>query len=340
MIEGKRQDLPKEQVEIRKLGPDEKIYDLYYWDEVIQEVGCGGKVVVCSPKDTPGSPVTAGGTCFSGGGSESTWSGSHVMKIKSKEDLISHGSEAKFRKAHMKMLNLPPHTGVLPLHEVLEDDTFYYVVMEKATGGTLLCSLLEEFSDGIMPERAVKRLMQEILSAIGHLHESGILHRDIKPDNLVVQIYDEPCSPGGKVRRVKLIDFDIADPDWTPMSPSKRSNWSGTLQNSAPETFIGTFSQRSDLYSVGILLYLLMTGRQPFDDTIYEAHYDYQNLEQVYDKLLHATIDWTGDCWDSQSLCRDFCQWLLAFDPDSRPACAADAASHAWFRSSKATSST
>merc|ERR1719335_801144 len=121
------------------------------------------------------------------------------MKIKAKADL-SADSEEQFRKAQLKMLNMPKHSGVLPLTEVLEDDNFYYVVMEKANGGSLLSSLLEEFSDGIMPERAVKQLMKEILSAIAHIHRQGMLHRDIKVDNLVVQKNDEPSSPGGIIR--------------------------------------------------------------------------------------------------------------------------------------------
>jgi serine/threonine protein kinase len=322
----------KEPLNIKFLDPGVKIYDLYYWDEVIQEEGCGGKVVVCTPKVFGDeSPVTAKSL-----GSK-TRPGTHVMKIKAKAEL-SGNSEEQFRKAQLKMLNMPSHTGVLPLTEVLEDDNFFYVVMEKANGGSLLSSLLEEFSDGVMPEAAVKRLMKEILLAIAHMHKSGILHRDIKPDNLVVQVYDEPSSPSGKVRKVKIIDFDVADPDWTPMSPGKKSNWAGTLRNSAPETFRGYVSQRTDLYSIGIILYLLMAGRPPYDDSIFDKYGEFDALEDVYVTLRDANIDWEGSCWDHNPLCRDFCKTLLAFDPELRPCSAEEALRHEWFRSGRCSS--
>jgi len=227
---------------------------------------------------------------------------------------------------------LVPHMGILPLHEVLEDDVFYYVVMPKANGGSLLRSLVEEHPDGIMPEREIKRIMREILSALNHLHKQGILHRDIKVDNLVVQVDDEPSSPGGKFRKVQLIDFDIADGEWLPDSPSKKGpGWVGTVRNSAPETFRGIFSQRSDLYSVGTVLYLLMAGRQAFDEEIYEAYNNYSDLDAISEKLAEAQIDWELSCWKQHPACRNFCMWLLSYEPEKRPHNAEEAAAHHWF---------
>lgn len=347
---------PQETACIRRLDQGEKIFDLYYWDEVLQEQGCGGKVVVCTPKvsgdltspllrssRSSGSSPSSGRSpgigwrrekaSTPGSGAETTLPGrgTHVLKMKSKADLTKAGAEAQFRKAHLKMLNLPHHMGILPLHEVLEDENFYYVVMERANGGSLLSSLVEEYSDGLMPEKAVKRLMKEILSAIEHIHKQGILHRDIKVDNLVVQVYDDATSPGGKIRTVKLIDFDIADPDWIPASPGKKQKgWVGTMKNSAPETFRGIFSQRSDLYSVGTVLFLLMTGRSPYDDQIFDSS-DEIALDVLADRLRDSRIDWSLGCWTKHSACRDFCKSLLAYDPELRPASAQEAAKHQWF---------
>lgn len=308
-------------VDIKSLAEGEKIYDRYMWDEVLQEEGCGGKVVICTPKglETPED--------------RSEVEGAYVMKMKSKASLRKFGPEVEhsFRKSHLKMLNLPPHGGVLPLHEVLEDDAFYYVIMEKAKGGCLFRSLLQDYADGNMPVRALKNLMREVLAALDHVHKEGILHRDIKPDNLVVQVYDEPTSPGGKVKQVKLIDFDIADPDWCPMSPGKMASWVGTVRHSAPETFKGVFSQRSDLYSVGTILYLLVSGRMPYDDSIFDEAGGLNNMTGLYSNLFETKIDFSGECWQKQEKCKEFCMSLLAFDPNERPACAQEALGHAWF---------
>lgn len=307
---------------IQRLEADKKIFDLYYWNEVIQETGSGGKVVVCSAKVSgESSPLL-----------RPSGLGTHVMKIKSKEDLRKNAAEETFRKAHLKMLNLPPHMGVLPLYEVLEDDAFYYVVMEKANGGSLLGNLVEEYQDGIMPERAVRRLVKEILRAIEHIHNEGMLHRDIKVDNFVVHVDDQDASPGSKIRGVKLIDFDIADPDWIPNSPKKKfREWVGTLENSAPETFRGVFSQQSDLYSVGTVLYLLMSGRPPYDEDLFSLDLEVDYLEVAFERLASYAIDWNLSCWKQHTVCRDFCKWLLDFDLARRPANVEEALKHPWF---------
>jgi len=333
---------------IRRLKPKEKIYDLYYWStgDVIQENGSGGKVVVCAPKVSGDlspllSPKTFGsppGSPLSGllSSKNHKVGGTHVMKMKSKEDLRKTDSEECFRKSHLKMLNLPPHLGILPLHEVLEDNVFYYVIMEKANGGSLLCNLVEEYPDGLMPEKAVKRLVKEILAGVEHLHMQGILHRDIKVDNLVVHVDDEIASPCGKIKRVKLIDFDIADPDWIPHSPAKKMrDWVGTMANSAPETFRGIFSQQSDLYSIGTVLYLLMAGRQCHDESVFEVDDDFYEMEIVIERLAKSKICWEQKCWRDNPLGRDFCQLLLNYDPLKRPATAEIALKHPWFSTNR-----
>lgn len=304
--------------DIRYLADDEKIFDLYHWDEVLQEQGDGGKVVVCKPKSAANRFSTK----------------SYVMKIRSKESLqkVCHGVEEQFRRVHTRMLNLPPHDGVVPVHEVLEDDRFYYVVMAKASGGAFFPALLKEFGDGVMPATAVRRVLKDILEAVGYVHNQGMLHRDLKPDNLVMQ-----------VSRVCLIDFDHADPDWDPSAKAWQSIFCGTVRFSAPEAFLGFYSQASDLYSVGVILYLLLAGRMPYNDSLYEEEFErkrqagekskYDWRAAVYERMKEARIDWEFEPWTSQPLCREFCRQLLSFDAGERPRSAEEALTHAWFRS-------
>lgn len=297
-----------EERSIKALG-ETKIYDLYHWDQVIQEAGDGGKVVVCRPKCSKDGPSVEEGEEF-------------VMKIFKKHS-INEEKEAQFRKVQHRMLNFPPHSGVMPLHEVLEDDSFYYTVMEKAEGGPLFQSLVDAFPDGVIPAAAVKRVMKHILGALAHVHKNGMLHRDIKPDNIVVH---NGCPT--------LIDFDHADPDWNASEHKRVNSFFGTVRFSAPEAFRGYFSQQSDLYSVGVLLYLLMTGKLPRDDRIMEAIAEAEGRqwsEEIYMKVFYEdAVDWQCDPWPENYACRHFCQRLLHFFPQARPNSADEALAHPW----------
>eukprot|EP00913_Durusdinium_trenchii_P029709 g27844.t1 len=108
-----------------------KIYDIYYWEKVIQEDGDGGKVVVCRKKTEANGDFDKAGR----------W----------KEGFADH-----YRKVLLKMLSLPPHPGVMPVEEALEDDAFYYVVTPRATS-SFFDGLLVEFHDGVVPEGALRR---------------------------------------------------------------------------------------------------------------------------------------------------------------------------------------
>eukprot|EP00439_Symbiodinium_sp_Y106_P022661 s3625_g2.t2 len=311
--------------QIRTMEEKEKIFDLYLWNEVLQEEGDGGKVVVCEPKPIHSDVPFR----------------TYVMKMRSKKSLREASMEEQFRKSLFSLLNLPEHAGVLPLQEVLEDSQFYYIVMEQATGGSFFGGLLTEFEDGVMPPAEVRRLMRGILEAIGHVHEQGMIHRDLKPDNLVMRLCDDELSPTGKSRQVAIIDFDHADPDYkaTAKTPRSCEYFCGTVYFSAPEAFLGYFSPASDLYSIGIILYLLMAGKMPFDNSVFQE--EMSVLQQspksrgwtmnIYKRLKTEPIDWRCDPWPKQPLCCSFCQWLLAFEPGKRPSSAEEALQHEWF---------
>lgn len=307
------------------MEPGEKIFDLYYWDQVLQESGDGGKVVMCQPKlfsPCAGSPFSSGASAKSPGPARCDF----VMKIRAKEQLEQQGvSVERFALLQRRLLNLAPHPGVMPIHEVLEDDRCFYVVMPRATGGSLIHGLLTDYVDGVMPPRALRRLLREILAAVGHVHAQGMLHRDIKPDNIVLM-----------PKKAVLIDFDHADPQWSCEAAALaiHDEYLGTMRFNAPETFIGRFSRGSDLYSVGCILYLLVTGQMPYGDSVFDESDESRKgwRTAVFGRMRDAgPVDFLQDVWSAQPLCKSFCQELLAFSPSRRPADARAALAHAWF---------
>mmetsp|Transcript_16219 Transcript_16219/g.50934 ORF Transcript_16219/g.50934 Transcript_16219/m.50934 type:complete len:261 (+) Transcript_16219:1296-2078(+) len=259
------------------------------------------------------------------------------MKIRSKEDLRRCNLEEQFRRSQERMLNMPSHPGVVRLEEVLEDDTFYYVVMEKANGGSLFHSLVNDFKDGCMPAAAMKQVMREILEAVSHVHKQGMLHRDIKPDNLVMQI----GADGSK--RAMLVDFDHADPDWRPETAGQQfGQVFGTLRFNAPEALTGEFRPESDLYSTGVILYLLMTGRFPYGEEVYSEGpqgnnwSSWQRRSAVHQRMHETTVDFHRGPWEEQPACKELCQSLLSFTVAGRPSSAEEALRHDWFTQGEA----
>lgn len=310
---------------IRKLKEGQKIYDFYSWTEVLQEHGDGGKVVVCRKKNDIGEECK------------------YILKMRSKASIDIHPGQETYKRILLRFMNLPPHIGVLGFIEVLEDSQFIYSVMERAGGGPLLDNLLSRFTDGVVPESEMKQLMREIIDAVGHVHKQGILHRDIKPSNFVVRDVGDGSSDSPTSPRIALIDFDHSDTEYSPASPARPEGLCGTKGFNAPETYLGQNSPACDLYSVGVMLHLFMTGNLPYDVSQFEKsarrefrYADYKTISRgwlaaVYDQFLQAPlIDWDCEPWLGQPGCKDLCQSLLMLDPSQRIKTAEEALAHPW----------
>lgn len=239
------------------------------------------------------------------------------------------------------MLNFEPRVGIISVKDFFEDDTFYYVLMDKAEGGSFFECLLNEFEDGVMPHSAVQKVVKEILEALGHLHLEGILHRDIKPDNLVMKLHEDVQSPSGKVNKVTIIDFDHADTDFdSSVDTGADHHCYGTARFNAPESFLGHYSAASDLYSVGAILYLLISGSMPYPDEFFDDIQECTSpaasrrwTEAIYERMRFHTVDWRKTVWTESvpASCMGFCQRLLAFNPKERFSSAEEALAHPWF---------
>lgn len=92
--------------------------------------------------------------------------------------------------------------------------------------------------------------MEKLFRAIGHCHANGIVHRDIKPENIMI----------GKDKEVKLIDFGLSKQS----SSSSLSTIAGTPYYMAPEVLEGYYNNKCDIWSLGVLLYVLLSGYLPF----------------------------------------------------------------------------
>mmetsp|Transcript_6651 Transcript_6651/g.16315 ORF Transcript_6651/g.16315 Transcript_6651/m.16315 type:complete len:331 (+) Transcript_6651:187-1179(+) len=305
-----KQEAPQAQneIDIITLTPPQKLEDLYQFDMKLYDAGDRSKVFAAKERST-GKDV--------------------IVKVRKKG--FFSGGERVWRNVLTRIMNIEKSDNVLGIDTILEDEKGYYVVMQKCGGGELFDFLLNETD---VPERECKRIMREILRAVDHLHSQGLIHRDIKPENVLFTTNKEQQPEGP--RNLKLIDFDTCQ-DWTPKSP-KAQRIVGTPGYIAPESFRGDYTPASDLWSVGVILYILMTGDMPFPEDVFGDDIAGNNqvgggkMEQIYKRLKTFKIDFECPPWPDFPQARDLCSQLLAFDPGDRSPSAADALQHPWLK--------
>ena len=163
----------------------------------------------------------------------------------------------RFRR-EARALSLLSHPAISTVFDFDSDDGIDFLVMELVEGERLQ----DRLRGAPLAEQEVADIGAQIAAALAAAHEQGVIHRDLKPGNVMV-------TPKG---RVKLLDFGLAllCPGAAP-SPETRSltelgHVIGTLAYMSPEQLLGKESdERSDLYSLGVILYEMATGRRPFD---------------------------------------------------------------------------
>ncbi len=157
----------------------------------------------------------------------------------------------RFRREAQSTTSLA-HPNIVSIYDVGEEDGIYYIVMEYVEGQTLK-QYIQQFSP-VNPRRAV-HIMTQIVSAIQHAHDNHIIHRDIKPHNILID----------HEGNVKVTDFGIA----TALSSTtitQTNSVLGSVHYLSPEQARGGLAnKKSDIYSIGIVLFELLTGRLPFD---------------------------------------------------------------------------
>jgi serine/threonine protein kinase len=143
------------------------------------------------------------------------------------------------------------HNHILPLYDFGEQRPWYYLVMPYIDGGTLRDYLLKR---NVLTIEEAGSFLDQIASALQHAHDYGVVHRDVKPSNILLR------SDG----YAYLADFGLAKAKMEVDCLSYGGTMIGTPEYMAPELSNGANDHRSDIYSLGIILYQMLTGRVPF----------------------------------------------------------------------------
>ncbi|XP_018419270.1 PREDICTED: calcium/calmodulin-dependent protein kinase type IV [Nanorana parkeri] len=191
------------------------------------------------------------------------------------------------------------HPNIIKLKEIFETPTEISLVLELVTGGELFDRIVEK---GYYSERDAADAVKQILEAVAYLHENGIVHRDLKPENL---LYATPAPDAP----LKIADFGlskIVDDQVTMKTVC------GTPGYCAPEILRGcAYGPEVDMWSVGIITYILLCGFEPF--------YDERGDQYMFKRILNCDYDFVSPWWDDVSLnAKDLVKKLIVFDPKKR----------------------
>ena len=199
---------------------------------------------------------------------------------------VSESDISRFMREYEIMSDLShPNIGIIYDQEITED--IVYILMEHLEGGTLerRLQIIRRF-----PEAEATALLIPLLDALHYIHQHGVLHRDIKPANIVFR------SDGTPV----IVDFGIASKVDIEGTLTDSGSVVGTPTYMSPEQAMGEAATvRSDIYSIGVVFYEMLTGSKPIDgDTPHEAMYrvvhdepdplppEYAHLQDIFDRLL------------------------------------------------------
>lgn len=167
------------------------------------------------------------------------------------------------------------HPNIIKFYEIYYYDTFIYFVMEYCSGGDLWNYIVE---NGYFCEMEAAVISRKIISAINHMHSKQIVHRDIKPENMLF-------ANTGKDSEIKLIDFGLSRVFTPDKFKFQLPTTVGTPLYVAPEVIVEKgYDFKCDCWSLGVLIYTLLCGHEPFIG---------QGIAQVYKKIQLAEFDYS-----------------------------------------------
>lgn len=198
---------------------------------------------------------------------------------------------------------------VVNLHAAHETDHDIVLLLEYAAGGEIFDHCV---SDELLPESHITRLIRQTLEGVHHLHQSSLVHLDLKPQNILLT----GLSPLGDI---KIVDFGLARRLGT---VGELREILGTPEYVAPEILnYEPITTATDLWSVGVIAFMLVTGESPFAG---------DDKQETYLNVSQVNVDYSREAFSRVSeLAVDFIRKLLVKTPEDRPS-AADCMAHPW----------
>ena len=205
-------------------------------------------------------------------------------------------------QTEIQILSMVDHPNIVRLFEVIEDDKYFNLLQELCTGG----ELYKKYQTTQLKEKEIAKIFNQIMSAVAYCHEKGIVHRDLKLENILFASED-PDSP------IKIIDFGFSvllgkKPTIKNEEKEKKNSEGnndpkkfgfkrlkskvGTLYYISPEIIKGNYDEKCDIWACGVILYILLTGNPPFSGN---------TDKEVYNSITQIKYDFDKEKWKNIS---------------------------------------
>lgn len=231
-----------------------------------------------------------------------------AIKVIPKGAMDGEELQALYNEIHI--LSEIEHPNVIKLFEAYETDENLYLVLELMKGGELFDRIVEQ---ECFTENEAKEILTPIIDAVNYCHEMNIIHRDLKPENLLFESSDEGSL-------IKISDFGLAK--FLPTA-TFATTACGTPGYVAPEIIMSKrYGKEVDVWSIGILLYILLCGYPPFFS-------DWNS--ELFEQIKGGKFEFHSPYWDDVSEdAKDLVKKLLTVDPKQRITLD-EAKEHKWF---------
>jgi len=229
-----------------------------------------------------------------------------IKRIQKNEE----GVDIDLLKREIYIMKKVDHPNILKLFDVYEDEDYFFLVLELVEGSELFDKIVDL---GNYSEKDAANIVNQIVRAVDYLHSHGIVHRDLKPENLL-------SAGEGENEVVKVADFGFAKN----FGEEKLVTSCGSPGYVAPEVLTeDTYTNEVDMWSVGVIIYILLSGYPPFYD---------ESPPKIFKKITEVKYDFDDPAWDDISeTAKDLIRRLLVKDPAERLS-AKSTLDHPWLK--------
>ena len=220
-------------------------------------------------------------------------------------------------KNEIEILKQLDHPNILKILEFHLTNDKFYIITDYCSDGELFSEIEKKTK---FSEKETSFIIYQILQAVRYIHKMGVIHRDIKPENIMIM-----RKESNGLLHVKLIDFGTAK---IFIQGNKHKTLVGSSYYIAPEVIRGKYDEECDLWSVGVIMYILLTGTPPFNG---------EDDNSILRAVTTGKYDTKSESFQSLSPnARDLITKLLKYNPDDRIT-AKDALTHPWFKTNEFT---